>query len=680
MTTMMDARAANTHEDRTELTSDVGLADPEEDQQSLPPFIQRGAGGIHVVLPELESRALFHQFVAETFESGLRFVDLDYACLHHLLYVGGREEPARLAQRLQQSGKPPTLRLASDIVPFAHDRRRFYRSVRMVDGGRAAEYTFEPAKVDRVIEEPVYGERGADGIAPVIDHFRKTAVERVTLDFDEFVAAMWNIHVRFGIDAGLVRAALASGRSETLVIAHRLSPVEGQDAKVEELTSLHRDDKPKLLPDGRIDLHQFENRFPQVERNARLIRKIPCVPGKRGWDISGSELLPRTPTDIDISRRVGTGTRLECTEEGEFIVTEAGGFLHINPANNAFSITDKIINHQGVSLRTTGNLILSGDEYEEHGEVQELARVEGKNMTFMADVFGIIVSHGGRVAFRKNLSAGSATSPGGTISVDGSASRATIEAIDGEITLGYAESCLIIGKRVRIRQAVLCDIVADELMIETAEGCALAGRRVQVGTASAWHDTETTISMQVPDLCAFSDQLDELKNNLVQHQQAAAAKAAEVERIASQQEVKNYSILAAKLRAGELNMSQQQEANWQKLLSRVTPLLHQLKMRNDELNALRGASQALAGRIESITRRSREMSSNIACSVGTMRGETAIRTLKSHLDAPSLQTLAHKELRACLRESRAECTILFNGSAGNFEWTFSGKGGAPSAG
>jgi uncharacterized protein len=673
---MIDSRSVGEHDGRSEPESDVCLADPEEQQPSLPPFILQQADGLHVVLPELESRAHFRTFVSEVFESGKRFADLDYACLHHLLYVGGEEETDRLAERLKQSGKRPVLRLAGDIVPFPQVRRRFYRSVKVIDGGRAAEYVFEPVTVNRVVEQPVYGERSPDGTAPVVDVFRKTVAERVELDFDEFVAAMWNIHVRFGIDAAVVRAALASETSESLVIARRLSQVEGRDACVEELTSLHRDDTPKMLSDGRIDLHQFENRFPQVAKNTRLIRKIPCVPGKPGWDIAGNALLPKTPVDIDITRRTGVGVRVDCTEEGEFIVTEAGGFLHINPANNAFSVTDKIINYQGVSLRTTGNLILSGDEYEEHGEVQELARVEGKNMTFMADVFGDIVSHGGVVALKGNLVSGSVNNPHGEITVAGSASRATIVAIDGSITVGYAEGCLIVGKRVRIGRAVLCDIVADELTVEAAEGSALAARKVHVGVTKAWHDTETIISLQVPDLFAYSEHLDDLKRSIAQYQQAVEVKRSEVESIASQQELKTYSLLAAKLRAGELTMNQQQEANWQKLLSRVTPLLQQLKARNDELSALRGAVQNLSDRIAGITRRSREMSENIGCSIGAIGGETVIRTLKASFDAPPLHTLQHRELRALLRESNADSGMLYCGCDGNFEWSFSGKGSA----
>lgn len=680
---MIEPRPVDQHEARSEAQLnaefdaefDAPPAAPEQ-PSSLPSFLLQRADGLYVVLPELESRESLREFVSAVHESGKRFDELDYGCMHHLLYVGGPEETARLAERLTQAGKQPMLRLARDIVPFPAERRRFYGSVKVLDGGRTAEYVFAPATVNRVVEEPVYGERRADGTLPVIDVVRKTVAERVELQFEEFIAAMWNIHVRFGIDAAAVRAALAGDTSGSIVIARRLSPVEGRDAQVEELTSLRRDDTPKSLADGRIDLHQFENRFPQVAQGTRLIRKIPCVPGKPGWDIAGSPLLPKTPVDIDIACRAGTGTRVECTEEGEFIVTEAGGFLHTNPKTNTFSITDKIINHQGVSLRTTGNLVLSGDEYEEHGEVQELARVEGKHMTFMADVFGDIVSRGGRVAFKRNLATGSVSSPRGEITVAGSASRATIAAVDGDITLDYAENCLIVGKRVRIRQAVLCDIVAEELTIDTAEGSALAARKVAVGATKAWHDTEAMISLQVPDLFAFTEQLDELKRNLAQYQQALEEKRAEVEAIATQQEVKTYSLLAAKLRSGELAMNRQQEANWQKLLGRVTPLLQQLKLRNEELAELRRAVDNLNSRIDNISQRSREMSTNVGCRIGTIGGETVIRTLKAAPDAPPLHALQHRELRASLRESTPNSGVIYSGSQGDFQWMFSGRGSA----
>lgn len=161
----------------------------------------------------------------------------------------------------------------------------------------------------------------------------------------------------------------------------------------------------------------------------------------------------------------------------------------------------------------------------------------------MADAFGDIVSHGGRVALKRNIVSSSVRNPRGEITVAGSASRATITAIDGDITLAYAEGCLIVGKRVRIGQAVLCDIVADELTVEAAEGSALAARKVHVGATKAWHDTEAMISLQVPDLFSYSEHLGELKRSIAQYQQAVEVKRSEVESIASQQEVKTYLLL-----------------------------------------------------------------------------------------------------------------------------------------
>lgn len=75
-----------------------------------------------------------------------------------------------------------------------------------------------------------------------------------------------------------------------------------------------------------------------------------------------------------------------------------------------------------------------------------------------------------------------------------------------------------------------------------------------------------------------------------------------------------------------------------------------------------------------MSRRSREVSANIRCIVGTIGGETVIRTRKATIDAPPLHTLQHRELRASLRESTTDNVVLFSGRDGNFDWTFTGKG------
>jgi hypothetical protein len=59
-------------------------------------------------------------------------------------------------------------------------------------------------------------------------------------------------------------------------------------------------------------------------------------------------------------------------------------------------------------VRTTGDLLLTGEVYEQHGEIQEKRVVQCRSITAYADVFGRIVSSGGVVCLKHNLVGGSA--------------------------------------------------------------------------------------------------------------------------------------------------------------------------------------------------------------------------------------------------------------------------------
>jgi uncharacterized protein (DUF342 family) len=654
---------------------------PAIDQMLLPRFIVRQGDGLYVELRSFDSSSHFLSFIERIFGSGLRFVDLDYGRLQKLLYDWGPADIAKLVRDVEKAGKPSTLRLATDIMSFSPQRQQCYRNAKLIEGGNAAEYLFEPVLIERVVEEQVEAEPDAeselddDDEAPNVEYMQKKVSERAKLNVDEFIAAMWSKDVRYGIDVALVKKMFVSNTTGRAEIARMREPTEGTDASVAELiNSLHRNNAPKLLADGRVDLRQFQNRFPQVAANTRLIKKVPRTPGKPGWTIAGREIVPEMPRDFDIATLAGIGTRVERNAEGEFVVAEIGGFLQIDSASHSFSISEKIINLEGVSQRTTGNLALGGEEYEEHGIVQERAQIEGKHMTFMADVFGNIVSNGGRVVLKKNLMAGSVRNSGGVITVEGNASRATLESSGGEVELKYAESCRIVGGKVSIGRAIHCDILAQELTIETSEGCALAAHKMQVGVATARHDVETTISMLIPDLSAFAKQLDELRNQQVEWINTIQSKRTEIEAINSQQEIKTYLLLNAKLRAKELNMTVEQAANWQKLLTRVTPILQRMKTLNDELRNASSANEKLSKTIQEITRESANVSANISCNVAEIIGDTLIRAMKIHPEQAPLETLQPRELRARLRESGANSTVLFNGSDGEFEWSFSETG------
>lgn len=69
-------------------------------------------------------------------------------------------------------------------------------------------------------------------------------------------------------------------------MAAQLDVMPGSDATTVEATKKMRQDKtPKIHPDGRVDLSQFANFFPQVNAEDKLLEKIPRIMGKPGMNV-----------------------------------------------------------------------------------------------------------------------------------------------------------------------------------------------------------------------------------------------------------------------------------------------------------------------------------------------------------------------------------------------------------
>ena len=139
------------------------------------------------------------------------FTDIDYALVIKALYDCGPDLP--------RSGTgEPMVRFASDVAPFDPARRALYKAVKIIDG--KAEYYFEPV----FLADP------ADPDGPG---------QPATLDVDEFIADMWLKGIRFGIDVGAVRAAIAGGKAERVTVARRLDAAPGRDAQIVEVSRRH---------------------------------------------------------------------------------------------------------------------------------------------------------------------------------------------------------------------------------------------------------------------------------------------------------------------------------------------------------------------------------------------------------------------------------------------------------
>ena len=632
------------------------LADLEEGQIALSRYIVRRDGGLYVTRSCLESPADFVDFVSRAIALGLYFRGLDHARFQSLLY----DDPAR-----QEKDTVDDVFLAADITAFPPERQSLYKELRIERG--EAVYLFEPIYPDAASEEPS-GEAGGDG---PLRAGPDAPERRARLDIDEFIASAWAKGVRFGIDIAAVREGILLDKPERRVVARSRPFVAGKDAEVTELApGLHRNNAPRRLLGGRVDLRQFETRYPQVAAGLRLVKKIPRTLGGDGRDVSGETLPAPLPKDFDLASLAGAGTRVSREEDGEYLLASVAGFLNIDTRSHQFSVVDKIVSHEGVSVRTTGDLMLTGEEYEQHGEIQEKRVVTCRSITAYADVFGNIVSTGGTIRLKQNLIGGSASNDDGDIVVEGVASGATLLAPRGCVTLKRADNCVIVAQRVIIERATLCDIVADALILDLAEGCAAAAKNIHVRIARARRDADNALLVLVPDFSAADAAIADLQQKRAALEQAIAAHREKVDAVRGDKDVASYLRLAGRLRRREASLNAEQEAGWRRLSNVVGPALRSLSQLVEAVKELVAESEGMGVEIEE-ARSAREAScSELACMVDRVEGETRINALLVKLADTPLSSLPGKDLKRRLRKADPAAKKLFSGSAGSFSWAY----------
>ncbi|MBW8897810.1 MAG: DUF342 domain-containing protein [Massilia sp.] len=578
--------------------------------------------------------------VDNVYRAGNYFVGIDYPVLLKALFDHGPELPRGPDGAL-------VARFAADIQAFDPVRRALYRAPKI--GRGCAEYYFEPIWLP-------------DPLDPEAEGFP------TRLDVDEFIADMWMKGIRCGLDLPAIRAALASNRADRVTIARSIEPVPGADAGIVEVSDdIHRNDAPRELANGRLDLNSFQNRFPQIQPGVRLLQKLPATPGTMGFEMSGTP-LPATPgRDADLAPYAGAGTRVERTREGEFLVSGQAGFLMVDPKTSQIAVGDKVVSRDGVSAKTTGNLSLTGD-YEEFGEVQEKRVIEADSITVHGDVFGELVSRGGLIVVRANLVGGSARNARGDIRVRGVASGALLQADDGAIVMERAENCVIAGTRVEVGHAVNCEIVGDEVVVGMAEGCALAGRRVTVECTVPRKQSEMLVAV----LCAEGQKIDEViaavGQRIAQFADLAGRLKAGMDAMMGKEDVRRYLMLAARVRKGEVALTPEQTRQFQKMAQDVGPALKTIADISAKIKGLDAEQQAGTRMLADLETQRRDAASVSAVTIASVQGETQVRILGYGPAGGQPHRWAPREIRTRLRGPQAG-ELLFMGAAGSVAWS-----------
>jgi len=576
------------------------------------------------------------------FREGKLFAGLDYPIFLKFLFGAG---PVSAAAPAAAGGG--MVRIAAEVLPFAPARRALYRSLKI--GGGRAEYYFEPLW----LPDP------ADPDGPGTP---------THLDIDEFIADAWSKGIRFGIELDAVRAAIAAPKADRVMVAQRLEPVPGEDARIVEVSDeLHRSNAPRQLADGRLDLHSFQNRFPQLKPGLRLLQKIAASAGSAGVEMSGVPMAATPGSDTDLGAYAGAGTRVERHPDGEFLVAQRAGFLAVDAKTSRMSIEDKIVSHDGVSAKTTGNLQLTGD-YEEFGQVQENREIEGEGITVHADVYGRLVSRGGTILLHANLVGGSARNKRGDIHVRGVASSALVQALDGVVVLERAENCIVAGTRVTVAHAVNCEIVGDEVTVGVAEGSAIAGRRVTVDVALPRKQGEMLVCLLRPEGPQIGEVIAAVSQRVAQFGELAARHKDAVAALTNRSDLRRYLMVASRVRKKEITLSPEQAQQFQRMGQDVAPALKEVADVSARAKAAEAEQQKGMQMLAGLEAQRLDAACVSRVEVKQVQGETQVRVLGFNPIGGSPYLMAPREIKTRLRGPQ-HGELLFAGSDGRFVWS-----------
>ena len=577
--------------------------------------------------------------VDDIFRAGSVFTGVDYPVFIKALFGHGPEF------RRDPDGTP-VVRIAAGLRAFDPARRALYRAVKI--GRGYAEYYVEPVWLP-------------DPENPEAEGFQ------TRLDVDEFIADMWVKGIRFGLDLPAIRAAMASNKAERITIARRLDPVPGTDARIVEVSDdIHRNDAPRQLANGRLDLHSFQNRFPQIQPGVRLLKKLPATQGSTGFEMSGAALPPTPGREADLASYAGAGTAVEKLGQGEFLVSRQAGFLLVDPKTSQISIDAKVVSHDGVSAKTTGNLSLKGD-YEEFGGVQEKRVIEADSITVHGDVYGSLQSRGGAIVVHANLVGGTARNARGDIHVRGMASNALVQALDGAVVMEHAQNCVIAGTRVQVGHAVNCEIVGDEVAVGIAEGCALAGRRVTLEATCPRRQSEMMVAVLCADDHRLEDTIAAVAHRIAQFGAAADRLRADMEAMTGKSDVRRYLMVAARVRRGEVVLSPEQQRQFQQMAEDVGPALKAAADVSAKVKAAEAEQKNGERVLAELETRRHDAASISSVAIASVQGETQVRIL---VYAPAGGKPHHwtpRDIRTRLRGVQYGA-LLFLGATGSVDW------------
>lgn len=319
-------------------------------------------------------------------------------------------------------------------------------------------------------------------------------------------------------------------------------------------------------------------------------------------------------------------------------------------------------------LHTSAKLPTDVPALVEHLEVPEQRVVQGHDMTFLAPVFGQVISDGGLILLQNSLGWGSVNNPGGHIQSSGRCFNATLQAPGGVVQLASAENCLVIGRKVIIHEAVKCQIFAHSVQLGTAAACMIAGRDISIQASKAYKHEPSVITMVVPELSALDHEIEDHETGMAGMRASVDALGARIQAFKANDDLANYLSIRAKLRAGMLTLSDEQNQVFLKMGERLGDATTALETAVAERNPLVKGLNSCMARVQTLREEQAARLAACFCKIKRVEGETIVRKLLETHDDADLSMIDLPKIPKILFRNDASLHFLCAVHEGTVNW------------
>ncbi|MEG6616031.1 FapA family protein [Peptococcaceae bacterium 1198_IL3148] len=247
----------------------------------------------------------------------------------------------------------------------------------------------------------------------LVEIYPQTKLE-YQFDLSMILSTLAQKGITYGIDQQAIKTLLQNPSDDRVLIARGVKPKPGVDESITILFDTKKDDRPKVLADGRVDFKQ--KKIASVDIGEVLAVKVAGKPGEPGMAVDGSKIEP--PAYKTLELKAGQGTMLQ--QDGFSVVALDSGLPSVAIKKDVWTFQVlPLLEYSDVNLSTgniefNGNLrinkdvaegmsVFSSADVEVGGSVYEAKVIALGNLTIHKNVISSFISVGGMLEFQDDL-------------------------------------------------------------------------------------------------------------------------------------------------------------------------------------------------------------------------------------------------------------------------------------